>query len=112
MTDVARAILAVLKSPLHRVANEIFNVGNTKENYIISDVGELVKKIIPEVSIKTIKNMDDKRNYKVDFSKIEKTLSFKTQKNVEDGIREIEISIKEGKFGNLEDKKYYNHLVL
>ncbi len=110
--DLCKAILMVLKSPLKKVGNQIFNVGNNNENYTINQVGILVKECIPSVKIKTINDVADKRNYKVDFTKIEKILNFEPKKNVKDGIIEIRDAIKSGKFENLEDKKYYNHLIV
>jgi len=112
VSDAARAISLVLKAPLTKVGNQIFNVGDSNENYIISEVGELVKKCIPEVKVNIIQNLEDKRNYKVSFAKIADVLNFKAEKRVEDGIKEIRDAIKEGKFQDSEEKKYYNHLVL
>lgn len=112
VSDAARAVATVLRAPLAKVGNQIFNVGGNGENYKISQIGELVKVLIPEVKVKIIKDIDDKRNYRVDFSKIEKVLGFKPEKKVEDGIKEIRDAIKKGNFKDSEDKKYYNHLVL
>ena len=109
--DVVRAILLVLRSPFSKVGNQIFNVGANKGNYLVSRIGEIVKECIPEVRIKTISGIEDKRSYRVDFAKIEKTLNLKTQKTVKDGVTEIRDAIREGRFTNLEDKIYYNHLV-
>jgi len=109
--DIARAIFLVLRSPLSKVGNQVFNVGGNKENYLISQVGDLVKECIPGIKVETVDKIDDKRSYQVDFSKIEKTLGFKTKKTVKDGIIEINNAIKEGRFDDLEDKIYYNHLV-
>ena len=112
VADVAEAILLVLKAPLSKVGNQIFNVGDSDENYTISQIGELVKNYVPDVKVKTIQNIQDRRDYKVDFTKIKKILNFKAEKNVEAGIKEIRDSIKAGNFKDSEDKKYYNHLVL
>ncbi len=112
VSDIAEAICLVLKSPFSKVANEIFNVGANSENYRVSELGALIKEMVPDVKIKTINNTHDKRSYKVDFDKIEKKLHFKPKKNVKDGIVEIKNAIKDGKIVNLERKEYYNHLVV
>ncbi|MGD0576983.1 MAG: NAD-dependent epimerase/dehydratase family protein, partial [Candidatus Staskawiczbacteria bacterium] len=70
VSDVSRAIVLVLKAPLSKVGNQIFNVGNNDENYMISEISEIVKACVPEVKIKTIKDVEDRRNYRVDFTKI------------------------------------------
>lgn len=112
VSDAAEAIYLVLKAPFAKVANQIFNVGANSENYKISDLGALVKEIIPDVKIKTINNTDDKRSYRVDFTKIKKKLGFKPKKTIKDGIVEIKNAIKDRKIINLEKKEYYNHLVV
>ena len=94
------------------MANQVFNVGTNSENYKISDLAALVKEIIPDVKIKIINNTDDKRSYRVDFTKIEKKLGFKPRKTIKDGIIEIKNAIKDGKIIDSEKKKYYNHLVV
>lgn len=111
VSDASEAIFQVLKAPFEKVANQIFNVGSNSENYRISDIGEMVKKNIPGTDLKTIGNMDDKRSYRVDFSKIEKELKFTNKKRVLDGIFEIREAIESGKFEELDDKKYYNHMM-
>jgi len=109
--DVANSIMSALETSLSEVGNQIFNVGSNTENYLISQVGELVKECIPEVEIKILQGVEDKRSYKVDFAKIEKVLNFKNKKKVKDGIVEIRDAINSGRFLDLEDKTYYNHLV-
>jgi len=112
VSDAAQSIMLVLKAPLSKVAGQIFNVGDSNENYIISDIAQLIKEIIPDVHIKTIKEMNDKRNYRVDFNKIKKVLNFNSQIRVKDGIIEIKNAINSGEFPDLENKKYYNHLII
>ncbi len=112
VSDVAAAILLVLRSPLSKVGNQIFNVGDNNENYTISRIGEIVKSCIPKINVKAIQGIEDKRTYKVDFTKIEKILGFVAKKNVEAGVKEIRDAILGGRFQDTEDKKYYNHLVV
>ncbi len=109
--DLVRAIILCLEAPITKVGNQIINVGDNRENYLISQIGEMIKEYLPDTKIKNINTIEDKRSYKVSFDKIEKLLNFKAQKTVKDGIIEIANAIKEGKFGDMEDKKYYNHLV-
>lgn len=111
VNDVAQAILLVLESAIAKTGNQIFNLGNNSENYLISQIGQIVRECIPDVKLKTIEGVEDKRSYQVDFSKIEKTLNFKAEKRVKDGVIEIRDAIKQGMFRDLEDKIYYNHLI-
>jgi len=109
--DVADSVILALEASLSKVGNQIFNVGSNTENYLISQIGEIVKECIPDTEIKKIQGVEDKRSYKVDFTKIEKVLNFKNKKRVKDGVIEIRDAINSGRFPNLEDKIYYNHLI-
>jgi len=111
VTDVARAVALVLQAPLATAGGKVFNVGGDEENYLISTLGELVEKLFPEVQVETLETATDQRSYKVAFSKIRRELGFTPEKTVKDGMEEIREALKEGKFTDTEDKKYYNHLV-
>jgi len=111
VADVSRAISLCLEVPISETGNQIINVGDNKECYLISELGELVRECIPGTKIEKINNLIDQRSYRVGFSKIEKILNFRAKKTVKDGIIEVSKAIKEGRFGDVEDKKYYNHLI-
>ena len=111
VNDLARAIKICLEAPLVKVGNQIFNVGGNKENYSITGVGDIVKECLPEIKITNIDKTADHRSYKVCFDKIEKTLGFKTEKTVKDGVLEMISAWEEGRFGDAENKIYYNHLI-
>ena len=89
--DISRAFISVLKSPIDVVYNQVFNVGQNKENYQIKNVAEIVKNIIPNSEIKYVEGAEsDKRSYKVEFSKISQTLpNFKPKWNVTLGAKQL-----------------------
>ena len=89
LLDVAQAIINTLESPLNKVAGEIFNVGSNDLNLTINSIGEKIKDQLPDAKVIKKEKDGDKRNYKVDFSKITNTLKFNTTMKVEDGIKEI-----------------------
>ena len=68
--DAALAVAQLLGLPPGRGA-EIYNVGSNAENYTIARVGEIVKKIVPEAELVMQAADQDRRNYKVNFSKIQ-----------------------------------------
>ena len=71
--DISRAFIAVLKSPRELIHNEIFNVGQTTENFRTLELAEIVKETVPNSKIEFAKGAEpDKRSYRVDFSKIAK----------------------------------------
>jgi len=107
--DVARAIVTVLQAPLSRVGGQVFNIGGNAENYVVSDLGKLVREEISDVELQSIDALADKRSYKVGFDKARKQLGFEVQKTVRDGIREIKAAFEKGKFPDADASIYYNH---
>lgn len=105
--DIAHAIKLCINNP-RKVNGEIFNVGNEKENYTISQLAEIVKKVIPSVSIKTIPEIRDDRTYSVSFGKIIKRLNYKTSMKVEDTICEIRDALTSGLIKDPTSRVYYN----
>ena len=89
--DMARAFLAVIEAPREVVHNAVFNVGQTTENYRIRQLGEMVEAAVPGSRVKFAGDAGpDKRNYRVDCSKIARELpSFKPRWTVKEGIEEL-----------------------
>ena len=106
--DFSNAFLTVLESPNEKVAYDVFNVGDTKENYTKQMLINEIRKILPESKIKYVKKKDDPRDYRVNCDKIKKELGFKISMTVPDGIMEIKRVIQEKLIKDPEDQKYYN----
>ena len=89
--DISRAFVAVLHAPVEKIHNEAFNVGRNEDNYRIRQVAEIVKDVVPGCEIEYADNAGpDKRNYRVDCSKIARTLpEFQPQWNVRKGAVEL-----------------------
>ena len=109
VTDVVRAIEAALRAPLGSVGNQVFNIVGA--NHTIGDVGRMVKECIPEVEITTYKESKDIRNYRVSGAKAEKTLGFKAEWSVADGIGEVAEAVRAGVVGDYRDPSYRNSSV-
>ena len=106
--DFSNAFITVLNSPKEKVAYNVFNVGDTKENYTKKMIVDEIKKIIPNSKIKYVAKNDDPRDYRVNCDKIKKELGFKISMTVPDGIKEIKRVILENLIKDPEDQKYYN----
>jgi len=106
--DAARAFAATLTSDLPLVSNELFNVGADANNHKIADIADLVCSSMPGVRVTYMSDAVDLRDYDVDFSKITKTLSFKTEYRVADGIGEIQQQLSEAIGINIGDPFYVN----
>ena len=106
--DFSNAFITVLKSPNEKVAYNVFNVGDTKENYTKQMLVNEIKKVFPDTKIKYVAKNEDARDYRVNCDKIKKELGFKISMTVPDGIREIKCVIEDNIIQDPEDQKYYN----
>lgn len=89
--DIARAFLAVLEAPRELIHNAVFNVGRNADNYRISDLAEIVAATVPGCRIAYAPDAGpDKRNYRVDCSRIQQTLpGFRPQWDAAKGAQEL-----------------------
>ena len=88
--DICEAVVCVLEAPRETVHNEIFNVGDTNANYQIKDVAKIISEFLPDCEITLNKQNIDKRNYKVNFDKINfKLPGFSCKRTVRAGIKEL-----------------------
>lgn len=89
--DISKAFIAVLHAPVEKIHNEAFNVGDTKENYRISEVAEIVADVVPNSRITLAESAGpDKRNYRVNCDKILAVLpESKPEWTVRRGVEEL-----------------------
>jgi nucleoside-diphosphate-sugar epimerase len=106
--DAARAFATVLSSDLGLVTNEIFNVGTDANNHRIIDIANFVCSEVPDTEVTFLSDVVDRRDYDVDFSKITKSLSFKTEYSVPEGVAEIRAKLSQANGINIADSLYIN----
>tara|TARA_A100001011_G_scaffold398926_2_gene505236 strand:- start:6578 stop:7576 length:999 start_codon:yes stop_codon:yes gene_type:complete len=106
--DFSNAFITVLNSSYEKVAYNVFNVGDTKENYTKQMLVNEIKKLVPNSKVKYVAKNEDPRDYRVNSDKIKKELGFKITMTVPDGIMEIKRVIQEKLIQDPEDQKYYN----
>jgi nucleoside-diphosphate-sugar epimerase len=89
--DISRAFIAALQAPRELVHNEVFNVGQTTENYRIREIADMVEEIVPGCKIEyAADGGPDKRCYRVDCNKIARTLpEFKPQWTARRGAQQL-----------------------
>jgi nucleoside-diphosphate-sugar epimerase len=68
--DICAAIACTLAAPREVIHNQIFNVGDTRANYQIKDIAQIVAQVFPGCSLTFGKNDGDNRSYRVSFEKI------------------------------------------
>ncbi len=69
--------------------NSIFNAGYTNQNYTKKNLTKFIIKYLPDTEIHYSNDVNDKRNYKVSFKKIEKFLNQELIIDVNKGFKEI-----------------------
>ncbi len=106
--DAALAVFTVLKSPIHAVGNQIFNVGCDSQNYTITQIGQMVHDRVVGAELRIDNNSPDKRNYKVSFAKIRRELGFEPHWTVEAGIQQVLEAIAGHEVVDYRDAKYSN----
>ena len=106
--DAARAFALVLESPVELVAGQVFNVGDTKENYRKADLLELLDERISGVEVERVHKAEDPRDYRVSFERIQERLGFSVTRRVPDGMDELIAALESGLIENPADPSYYN----
>ncbi|NPA26723.1 MAG: NAD-dependent epimerase/dehydratase family protein [Chloroflexi bacterium] len=107
--DLARAVVLALEAPAEKVAYDVFNVGDTRENYQKKTLVELIQQIVPvQGDVVYVHKDEDPRDYRVSFEKIRRVLGYHVTRRVPDGIREIYELIRTGFLSNPDDPRYRN----
>jgi len=106
--DAANSIIATLDAPIHKVANQIFNVGSNEQNMTLLQVGELINQVVPTAKLVDLGIDGDRRNYRVNFDKIYDVLGFRPSWSVEKGIDQVIEAFNNGKISDYKDSKYSN----
>jgi nucleoside-diphosphate-sugar epimerase len=91
LQDIAAAFVAALEAPRERVHDQAFNVGRNGENFRIREVAEIVADVVPDCELAFAPGASaDVRNYRVDFSKIERELpGFAPRWRLRQGVEEL-----------------------
>lgn len=111
--DAIRAYLLVINAKKSKINNQIFNIGSSDQNFMISDLAHEVGKSLDPNCILDIQNSPDNRSYFASFDKIRTTLNFQAQHTVADASTEI-LTALENNTLDYGDKtitlKWYNHI--
>ena len=94
--DISRACILGIESTKNLISGQIYNVGKNDQNFRKLTLAELVKAQVPDTKIEVQKLKKDPRNYQVSFNKIRKNFKFRTEKDIECGIKEMVNAIKNG----------------
>jgi len=89
--DLIAAMIAVVEAPQEAIHNQVFNVGQTEENYRISELAEIVAETVPGCRIEYAPGGGpDKRCYRINCDKIRRHLpGFRPQWTARKGAQEL-----------------------
>lgn len=94
INDVVECYINMLEAPQEKIHNQIFNVGNTQENYQIKMIAETVQKVYQDCQV-VIANSEgattDYRTYCVSGKKLQDTLKFSPETILLQGIKEMKV---------------------
>lgn len=107
INDMVEAYLKSLEWPDEAIDGKIYNVGY--ENYKVSEIAEMVRRVVgPGVEIVTTPT-DDNRSYHVSSGKIKRELGFVAQHSVDEAVHDLVAAFQTGKIPNpMIDIRYYN----
>jgi nucleoside-diphosphate-sugar epimerase len=94
--DAARAMALALEAPAEQVRGQVFNVGDTGENYRKLDLVELLKERFPQAQVEFVHKDEDPRDYRVSFEKVKEGLGFAVQRKVPTGMDEVIALLRSG----------------
>jgi nucleoside-diphosphate-sugar epimerase len=106
--DAARGIRTVLEAPVDAVAGEVYNVGDSAENYRKLDLVERIRAQIDRGEVSFVHRDEDPRDYKVAFEKIRERLGYAVTMTVPDGIAEVAEALDAGRFADAFGTRYRN----
>ncbi len=105
VNDINNIIIETIHKNNLKENHYTFNAGFTKENFTKKQIVEKLIKHVPSLKVDYIPISNDKRNYKVDFTKIEKFLGLKNEFDVSIGFKEVLDALKSK---TIDDKTYIN----
>ena len=109
--DLVEATVRVLEAPARLVSGEIFNVGDSRLNHTLAEVGATIREIFPGTRIEQVEN-SDRRNYRVSFEKLRTRIGFRARYTLRDGILELKKAFDEGLIEDYTDPRYHNQRLL
>jgi len=105
--DLSKAMLLLLQAPLDAVSGQVFNVGDNRLNCTLSTLAKVIRDVFPDTRVEWVENAD-RRNYRVDFSKIEKLVGFRSSYSLEDGVRQIKAALESSQIPSYRNIRFNN----
>ncbi len=88
--DIAKALLCALEAPRDIVHNQIFNVGDTANNYQVKEIAAIIAEVFKGCQVSLGTNGADNRSYRASFEKINTQLpGFKCEWDAQRGAQQL-----------------------
>jgi len=108
--DLALAVRRVLEAPVDQTSFEVFNVGGDANNFTKNGIIDEILGFLPRGGVQYRNHQEESRDYRVDFSKIRKSLCFEPAYRVNDGIRELVGALRNNLFRRVnENRTFYGN---
>jgi nucleoside-diphosphate-sugar epimerase len=114
--DVGRAFIHILNQPTEKVRGRVFNVGSNNQTHRVIDIANMVRDVMPTVRVEIVPDDPDKRNYNVNFDRIQNELGFKTNYHIPDAVADLKQRLTRGTIRAFNDPRtktldYYSWLI-
>ena len=105
--DMADLYARVLAAPAEAIDGKVFNAGY--ENHRVSEIAEMVRRVVGEdVEVETAPT-DDERSYHISSQRIERELGFRPAHTIEEAVTDLLDAFERGLVPDaMEDPRYYN----
>jgi nucleoside-diphosphate-sugar epimerase len=109
--DVARGFAAALNAPRELVSGQVFNLGDNRMNFTLAGIADEIRRAFPATRVQRVTN-DDKRTYRVNFTKIRKVIGYQCTISLREGIAELKRAFEKGSITDYNDLRYSNQKFL
>jgi len=106
--DAALALLKAIEAPTDLIHSQVFNVGSNGQNYQLGDAARIIQGCVPRAEVVDMGADSDFRNYRVDFTKIKRMLSFTPEWSLERGIKQVIAAFERGEVEDYRSSMYSN----
>jgi len=111
VSDVAQGFIHLLDAPVSLTSGEIYNLGDSRMNYTLSGIADIIKRLVPRTRVEHVEN-PDRRNYRVSFDKIHQELGYECQVSLEEGILDLKAALESQRIADYTDAQYHNQRFL
>jgi nucleoside-diphosphate-sugar epimerase len=106
--DAALALMRALEAPRELIHVQVFNVGSNEQNYQIAEAAQVIQSLVGQIEVVDKGPDKDFRNYRVDFSKITRTLGFIPRWTLQDGVKQVIAALEGGQIQDYRNAMYSN----